>query len=607
MHATSPGVLSFRLTGDGLVRVSVEGNAEAWASTRLVIIQNARFYRQPGGEVLEVPFSEFVPLLPRFGTVRATHPELEMDVDEITRNHIRQANAAAVVLENAANVEPIPEGKILQTLAELRWNPARHLTQNQLRNVQRLAALPHGASFSVPGAGKTTEALATFAYKTRLQARLLVVAPKNAFAAWEEQVAICLPHLHVTRLVGSSDIPQLLATNPDIAIITYSQLTYVTEQIFGYLGSKPSFLILDESHKIKGGEYGAWGNAVLALSHIPIGKLILSGTPMPNEPTDLLPQLRFLYPNVSPNTDPVEGIQNIYVRTTKAELNLPPVRSIGTPIPLTDAQTRLYRLCATEIARDAEVTLRSRDKIALRSFGRSYLLLLQLVSNPSLLARYQGRFEDKILEECLQSESPKIAYVCHKARELAAQGHKILIWSSFVQNVEVISERLADLGSDFIHGQVETGGDLPGDEEDYGEEENRTRELKIRRFHNDPEAKVLVANPAACSEGISLHTVCHHAIYLDRNYNAAQFLQSQDRIHRLGLAPDTETVIEYVYSPGTIDESVTRRLDWKIHQMEEALQDRSIALPTHWRANLEELPDYEDIADLLQTLRGNGV
>ena len=44
---------------------------------------------------------------------------------------------------------------------------------------------------------------------------------------------------------------------------------------------------------------------------------------------------------------------------------------------------------------------------------------------------------------------------------------------------------------------------------------------------------VLVANPAAAAESISLHEHCNHALYLDRTYNAGQFLQSQDRIHRL--------------------------------------------------------------------------
>ena len=323
----------------------------------------------------------------------------------------------------------------------------------------------------------------------------------------------------------------------------------------------------------------------------------MSGTPMPNAPEDLIPQIRFLYANLGTVENPIQTIQRFFVRTTKAELGLPPVESRGIPIPLTDAQARIYRLCAAEVARDAERALASGDKNILRSLGRSYLILLQLVSNPALLAAQQGRFLDEDLISCLQSDSPKIAYVCHRARQLATEGKKVLIWSSFVQNVEVISQRLADLGADFIHGEVEAGS----------EDEEATRENKVKVFHTDKNAMVLVANPAACSEGISLHTVCHHALYLDRNYNAAQFLQSADRIHRLGLPEGTKTFIEFVYSPGTIDESVNRRLDFKIDQMEQALRDPSIRLPTHWFDDLEELPDSEDIKDLLQTLRGNEV
>jgi SNF2 family DNA or RNA helicase len=249
------------------------------------------------------------------------------------------------------------------------------------------------------------------------------------------------------------------------------------------------------------------------------------------------------------------------------------------------------------VHRDADKALRSNDKNVLRSFGRSYLILLQLVSNPALLAAHQGRFASEDLIACLQSDSPKIEYICHRARQLAMEGNKVLIWSGFVRNVEVVAQRLADLGADYIHGGVEAGN----------EEEEWTRESKVARFHKDPNAMVLVANPAACSEGISLHTVCHHALYLDRNYNAAQFLQSADRIHRLGLPPTQKTFIEFVFSPGTIDDSVNRRLSFKIEQMEIALRDPSISLPTHWFDDLDELPDAEDVKDLLETLRGNEV
>ena len=94
------------------------------------------------------------------------------------------------------------------------------------------------------------------------------------------------------------------------------------------------------------------------------------------------------------------------------------------------------------------------------------------------------------------------------------------------------------MGADFIHGGVDAG-----DENDFD-----TREGKIKRFHTDDTCKVLVANPAACSEGISLHKVCQNAIYLDRSFNAAHYMQSEDRIHRLGLAPDAKPQIEFSYT-----------------------------------------------------------
>src|SRR5205085_1287434 len=108
----------------------------------------------------------------------------------------------------------------------------------------------------------------------------------------------------------------------------------------------------------------------------------------------LVPQIRFLYPNLGAVDDPIQTIQPFFVRTTKSQLGLPPVESTGVPVPLTDAQARIYRLCAAEVARDADKALRSGDKNLLRGIGRSYLILLQLVSNPGLLARYQGRFAD---------------------------------------------------------------------------------------------------------------------------------------------------------------------------------------------------------------------
>jgi SNF2 family DNA or RNA helicase len=141
-----------------------------------------------------------------------------------------------------------------------------------------------------------------------------------------------------------------------------------------------------------------------------------------------------------------------------------------------------------------------------------------------------------------------------------------LIWSSFRANVEYIADQLADLGAFFIHGGVDAGD----------EDDDETREGRIRRFGCDDSVKVMVANPAAAAEGISLHHICHHAIYLDRTFNAAHYLQSEDRIHRFGLKPDEETHIEIVECLDTVDQTVRTRLDSKITAMRTVLDDPSL-------------------------------
>ncbi len=84
---------------------------------------------------------------------------------------------------------------------------------------------------------------------------------------------------------------------------------------------------------------------------------------------------------------------------------------------------------------------------------------------------------------------------------------------------------------------------------------------------------VLLSNPATLGEGISLHQVCHDAIYVDRDFMAGRFLQSLDRIHRLGLAPETETRVTVLAATGTVDEVVARRMEEKLEFMGGILDD----------------------------------
>jgi SNF2 family DNA or RNA helicase len=304
---------------------------------------------------------------------------------------------------------------------------------------------------------------------------------------------------------------------------------------------------------------------------------------MPQANTDLDPQLKFLYPELNLRANPsIELIQPIYVRTTKDELGLDSPVFIKIPVSLTPEQQTFYTLLKSETARQMRGISRF-NRMNLRRMGRSIIKLMQFVSNPALLAQdVATTFSEELSKVFLEGKSAKVDFACKRARELARLGEKSIIWTSFVNNVELIANRLEDIGADYIHGGVDAGDDTEAD----------TREGKIKRFHDDANAMVLVANPAAASEGISLHKVCHTAIYVDRSFNAAHYLQSVDRIHRLGLAPGITTKIEIIECKNTVDEVIYERLKTKIDRMAEVLKDKSLKI------NEDDYAYYDDMDEL---------
>lgn len=480
------------------------------------------------------------------------------------------------------------EGDIKQQLKNIGFK--RDLTDNQAYNLSKISHLPGAATFSVPGAGKTTEALAFFFLNATESDRLLVVAPKNAFGAWDEQLAACMGDTYegfVRLRGGEAAIQTALLTTPRFMLITYDQLPRVKNTIVELLSSGNVYMFLDESHRIKGGKQIKRADAILEMAHLPKRKLIMSGTPMPQSPKDLISQFLFLYPTKDVSeTTVIDLIQPIFVRTTKGQLGIPQLNHKVVQVPMTQLQREIYKTLKSEIRRQLNPVLSDSSRYELRRIGKCVMKVMEFVSNPALLSNDMDyAFDRRVGALLLASDGPKIDYVCRRARELAAENKKVLIWSSFVQNVELIAMRLSDLGAEYIHGGVDAGD----------ENDNDTREGKIKRFHDDPTCKVLVANPAACSEGISLHTVCQYAIYLDRSFNAAHYMQSEDRIHRLGLAADAKPQVEFVECEDSVDQVVRSRLELKVRTMAQALDDPSLSVEISSVDYDEEAEDYDSL------------
>ena len=179
---------------------------------------------------------------------------------------------------------------------------------------------------------------------------------------------------------------------------------------------------------------------------------------------------------------------------------------------------------------------------------------------------------EKIATYSKRKEIPsKLVEATKVTKELLQKGEKVIIWSSFIDNMLIFKKQLLkDENPILIY------GDISREEDD---EVNRDK--LIQEFKDDPNPRVLIATPASLAESVSLHvnskknneTVCYNAIYLDRNFNGAQFMQSMDRIHRLGMDDKLEVVYHFIIANKTIDEKIDERLWEKYTDMSSALDD----------------------------------
>jgi len=500
----------------------------------------------------------------------------------------------------------------------------RDLKPFQLRDLESLLSLPHGANFSVPGAGKTTVTFALHLLTRQPGQHLFVVAPKAAFPAWKSVIQECMDMSAAghniepfTMLDGRpNEVGRLLRSGATRFLMSYDLMIRQADLIADYLARQPVHLVLDEAHRMKAGLASQRGVFLLNVATLPARRDILTGTPMPQGAGDLAAQLGFLWPGhgldlqISRGSAPRDVLGQLYVRTTKQELGLPPARRHFVQVGMSEGQLALYGIVRNESLRQLSSALRGRDagNIDYIRARRSVMRLLQLSSNPVLALRaITGEMlglNSGVIDQVL-SEGPslKMRAVEDHARKLAGEGHKVVIWTIFTDTIHELDRALADLNPVTLYGAVPAG-----DEADLG-----TREGRLARFHRDPACQVIIANPAAAGEGISLHEVCHDAIYLDRSYVSTHYLQSVDRIHRLGLKPGTETNI-YIYQTktppglGSIDYSVSRRLATKIRGLQQLLDDPDLHKLAFDEESADDPIDYDvdlqDLVDLVAELEG---
>jgi SNF2 family DNA or RNA helicase len=499
----------------------------------------------------------------------------------------------------------------------------RTLYPLQLLSAYHLAFSQNSCNFSVPGSGKTSIVLAAYCYLASLPKtdpkhveKLVIIGPLSSFGPWELEYRECFGRQpDVKRLAGGATAEaksnHFYSTCPsEITLLSYNSLPSILQDIQYFLRKYNCMVVLDEAHKIKNIEGGLYATSTLELARYSKSRVVLTGTPAPNGYEDLNNLFKFIWPTKDvigfhpfqlkemsdlPSDNRIdqliENISPYFMRIKKSDLGLPEqVNHDPIIINMGAHQREIYNFIEDKyisylISQNDNPTAGFHNAMAKARLIR----LMQASTNPALLGKSLDEYfsdlgyprdifidENEILRKIIDypevETPPKFIVAGNLVSEILATGKKVVIWAVFIDNLHAIQNYLLGLGinSKLLYGATPV-------EVDSNIREEETREKIISDFHRtSSDFNVIIANPFAVSESISLHKACQNAIYIERTFNAAHYIQSKDRIHRVGLKDKANYY--YLLSDNNVDRTIHERLNEKERKMLEIIEENPIPL-----------------------------
>jgi len=344
----------------------------------------------------------------------------------------------------------------------------------------------------------------------------LVVCPTSLVRNWEAEAAKFVPGLK--RLVVSGpDRAKLfpLIEKADLVITSYALLQRDLEE--AWLGKTFSVAVLDEAQHIKNRQTR---NAKSAKSVEAVCKLVLTGTPVENSVSDVWSIFDFLLPDYLGDyasfkesvEEPIavggpggaaaqeklhHKLHPFILRRLKRDVakDLPEKIVKVAYCPLSEEQQRL----TNEIRQKAKAAKTKFEMLAV-------LMRLRQVANHTALVTKMG-----------EGESGKLDVFFELLDEAIDAGHRVLVFSQFVQMLSILRAELGRRGIEHCY--------LDGATKDRLDE--------CRRFNTNPSIPVFLISLHAGGTGLNL-TGADMVVHFDPWWNPAVEAQATDRAHRIG-------------------------------------------------------------------------
>ena len=577
--------------------------------------ENKLFFRK---EIGYIKYKKIIEIIEKYSSKNNIDFHVSKEVEEyIQKREIYINERSRVGLGIKSQTEEILE-KYNSYRAVIDSQMVRKLREKQAWDSFFMFAMRKSANFSVPGSGKTSSVYGVFSFLSYkgLVDKIVMIGPRSSFISWKDEFYNCFGNKRKLELFNIQDYSNsrdkknaLLykaVHKKNLLLFNYESLDSILEEVKNIIDDK-TLLVFDEVHKVKNPN-GKRAKNALKISYNARYTIALTGTPLPNSYLDIKNLLHILYHEEYndffgfgdaqlriPSEYDIENINKkikpFFCRTTKNQLEVPEVNpDIILPCKLSDKENKIFNILLLKYAKNKLaliirlLQLESNPKMLLKAISENqedFSAILDTTSDPEDIDYVDYSQDIKDLINSL-GKTEKFNSCIQQVKQLNSEGKSVIIWCIFVDSIRQLASQLEKEGI--------SAGVI------FGSTSEEERKNILNKFKGK-EIDVLITNPHTLAESVSLHSVCHDAIYYEYSYNLVHLLQSKDRIHRLGLKEGQYTQYYFLQSIFVTRDGFEYSLDQKIYQR--LLEKEKIMLDAIDEDILESLGSIEDDIEVI--------
>lgn len=394
----------------------------------------------------------------------------------------------------------------------------------------------------------------------------LVVCPLSVLYSWCNEIKKWAPSLKFLRLhlsnTGKMQLPPNIG-DYDMIVTTYEMCK--VQDLRNMLWRRQHFnlVVLDEGHKIK--NLNSQVSQAVRGIHAET-RIILSGTPLANDLSELYALLNFLVPDVFTDVEPFAAAYDLtnnivdrvklnqankvldlfMIRRYKSMVEKKMPKKIETKVicPLSNTQIWLYKAFLLK-----DLNLIAGDKKS--SPGALNNLIMQLrktVNHPCVFPFAERNYDEATIEE-LVGDSGKLSVLDLLLQSLYKKGHRVCIFSQFTRTLDVLDDYCQMRGWSYCRFDGGTA--------------RAKRNYVVNSFNAPNSEKFLfLMSTRAGGMGLNLQTA-DTVILFDSDWNPQADIQAEARVHRIG---QTKTVFVYrMVTANTVEERIAERAEKKLY------------------------------------------